>query len=524
MAPKSKLSIFLFCFLLTAPLVLPQARERGSWNYPVRDQSEKVIPLEWGLPAAAHLMRRAGFSASPEELQRIVDEGFEATLNELLDYEAVDNSAMEEGLAARGYSLVELIDEGSEGFSYGNPLDMNRWWFYRMINSRHQLLEKMTFFWHDHFSTSLEAVPFVGPNDLPLLINQNQTLRTHALGNFKEMVLAVARDPAMIIFLDNFTNVAGNPNENWARELFELFTMGEGNGYTEKDVQEAARAFTGWSLEEIGSFSYYFFLHDFGPKTVLGETWTPEFGAGDAGLEDGQRVIDIIFEQPVVAEFIARKLWEYFVYPDPHEDLVSALGDVFRESGYEIKVLMRAIFEHPHFMSEKAYRAKIKSPAEWVCNFYREMELSDPDNLPIFLFFFDLGQLLFLPPDVGGWPHDRGWINTGTVLGRSNVMMLVTSNRPGFFGEISNGEDMLDLRRIVDESQVSVPFELVDLMSQTLVQGDLSVDSKDALLNYLLTDDDGLPAQFDLQNDLSLDKKMRGLIHLITLMPVYQLN
>lgn len=225
----------------------------------------------WDRKAAAHLMRRAGFSSSPGELDRIVAQGWTATLEELLNFELVDDSEMEEDLAVRGYQLART-DPGT-GQAFADSLQMNRWWFYRMIHSKRQLLEKMTLFWHDHFATSVRGVRQVDDaHDEPLLMMQNRLLRRYALGNFKFMVHEMARDPAMLIWLDNFINFPEQPNENWARELLELFTMGVGR-YGESDVQEAARAFTGWTLEpgalENGfyRFHYDWIRHDFGRKT-----------------------------------------------------------------------------------------------------------------------------------------------------------------------------------------------------------------------------------------------------------------
>ena len=223
------LTVFLCCSQLSAQV----GRGGGSWRYPGRYTSaEKISSLEWGTGAAAHLMRRGGFSAPPEEVGRLVGQGFEATLSELLDYEAMDDSEME----AAGLQLIrQNPNNGQYRTDIGN---LQRWWLYRMINSRRQLLEKMAMFWHDHFATSVLQVNYVlgapsGDNatldgtEKPLSLVQNELLRQYALGNFREMVHAIARDPAMILWLNNAENRVGNANENWARELLELFTVGE---------------------------------------------------------------------------------------------------------------------------------------------------------------------------------------------------------------------------------------------------------------------------------------------------------
>ncbi len=521
----------LLLAILSSVAALSAQNPGRTWKLPQRGP-ERVQPLAWGIPAAAHLMRRAGFSASLEELDRMVQQGYPATLDELIDFEGVDDSAMERALADKQYQLAYYEPELE--ISFASLLDLNREWLFRMIHTRHQLVEKMTLFWHDHFATSIEAVPLVDcisirtncPDGLPLLQIQNQTFREHALGNFKEMVRAIARDPAMIIFLDGFSNTAGAPNENWARELLELFTMGEGNGYTEEDVQEAARAFTGWTLSPLNyRFAYNLFTHDHRyPKRFLGEEIYPSGNDPVPGSRDGEAVIDIIFRQPQVAEFVTRKLWEFFVYPDPSDQVIEPLAQLFRESGYELKPLMRAIFEHPHFLSNKAYRAKIKSPVELAVNSFRELSVQDPDNLPLVMFFFSLGQLLYLPPDVGGWTADRGWINTGTALGRYNFLNFLTSNRPGLYPLPALVNDQIPVEEWIARYQPGNGSEVVGLFLEALVQGDASTDTRYTLETYLETGSNGSPKVFDITDPGAVDEKVRGLIYLILLLPAYQLN
>ncbi len=528
---KHLVSFGIFHLLLS--LLPAQAPGRG-WKLPER-RPAGVEPLEWGIPAAAHLMRRAGFSADLDELYRIRAQGYSATLDELIDYQNVDNSALEARLEARNYQLAYYVPDLD--FSLASLVDLNRLWLQRMIHSRHQLVEKMTLFWHDHFATSIEGVPLVDcinlrtncPDGLPLLQIQNDTLRTHALGNFRDMVKAIARDPAMVIFLDAFSNTAGSPNENWARELLELFTMGEGNGYSEADVKEAARAFTGWTLSPRNyRFYYNVFAHDHVyPKRFLGEEIysQPADLFSERGSHDGDAVIDVIFRQPQVAPYLTRKLWEYFVYPNPSPDVIEPLARVFRDSGYELKPLMRAIFEHPHFMSMRAYRAKVKSPVELAVGAARELRLDDPQNLPLVMFFFSLGQLLYLPPDVGGWVSDAGWINTGTVLGRYNFTNFLTSNRDGLYsGVLEPVADEIPVNDFIQQYQISNATETVDFFVEALVQGDVSVDTRYTLEEYLNAASGAVPRGFDISNPLAIDQKVRGLIYLTMLLPVYQLN
>ncbi len=466
-------------------------------------------PWVWDIMAAAHLMRRAGFSAPPRELERLVSLGFSATLDDLLNFETVDDSEMEDGLADREFKLTRI--DPIDGRTRAHPAEMNRWWLYRMIHSKRQLLEKMTLFWHDHFATSVRRIDHVhGGVGKPLMLKQNRLIRQHALGNFKILVHELARDPAMLIWLDNFVNFPESPNENWARELMELFTMGV-DQYSEVDVQEAARAFTGWTLESDSfrngfyQFHYDWYRHDFGRKSFLGVE----------GHFDGDDIINIIFARKTTAEFIARKLWEFFVYPNPSEALVRELGRLFRENGYEIRPLINALFRHPDSFSERAVRSQVKSPVEVVCGFMREMELPEHGLLPSHL--ARMNQLLFAPPDVGGWVGGPSWINTSLLLARYNFVRDYTAlaREPGY--------EFLNFPRIIEENDLATAGDFVEHFVNRFVQGDVSSDTRRVLEDYLIRGDDGSIVDFQLDRE-TVDKKVRGLIHLITLLPVYQLN
>ncbi|HSR49986.1 MAG TPA: DUF1800 domain-containing protein [Acidobacteriota bacterium] len=511
----------LLIVLLLATGGLPAAAQGPVISRP--SPPDRASGVQWNRANAAHLMRRAGFSASPAEIDRLVDQGFQTTLDELLNPELVDDTAMLEGLEAQQYQLIRLAP--NDEIYFADPLELNRWWLYRMIHSRRQLEEKMTYFWHDHFATSVQEVIQVKPSTgRPLILIQQDTLRLHALGNFKDLVHDMARDPAMLIWLDNFRNIREEPNENWARELLELFTMGV-DQYSEEDIQEAARAFTGWTFnvfrapdEEFDyDFAFIPLVHDDGEKTFLGQT----------GNWDGDDIIDIIFQQEVTAEFIAGKLWEFFVYPDPEPGLVRQLGRVFRESGYEIKPLMRAIFRHPEFFSSKAYRALMKAPVEAGVGFAREMGLNDPQFLPFFI--FQMNQILFAPPDVGGWTSGVGWVNTSTLLFRYNYYNDMLSIR-GTVPVRTRGTDVVrmvngaDLNGMIGQFGLSSEEEVVEHFVDRLLAGDATMDERIVLEDYLRRLDDGTIGTFDIDNPVTVDKKVRGLAYLVTLLPAYQLN
>ena len=558
-----KITLTLIFILSTSQLFSQISRVVGSYPWrphPTKQRHrnvEVVENLDWGFEAAAHLLRRGGFSAPPEEIGRIVGKGFPDALEELFKQDEVDDSEMEAGLAEKN---LQLIRQNQNGRYRTNVDTLQQWWLYRMINSKHQLLEKMTFFWHDHFATSVLQIHFVlgapeGDDPIidgetePLMLIQNGTLRKHALGNFKEMVHEIARDPAMILWLNNAENRVGKPNENWARELFELFTLGESsetNDYTEMDIQEAARAFTGWTIvpprlstSNLPAFDFRYSSrwHDFEPKTVLDEVIVS--AGGQASIIDGDRVIDLIFEQTQTAIFITKKLWEYFVYPNPDEQIVEELAGVFRSENYEISPLMKAIFSHPQFMSVKALRSKIKSPIEFAVGAFRELGVKDPRNLSRLSERFGLGQQLFAPPDVGGWTNDEGWINTGTIIGRYNFMTflscnrgrsfqgLPTMNRDARFDVICHGrqaEDQIDIEKIIETNNLQSAADIVHYFGTALLQGSHTLDDLYILEEYMNTGLDGLPDPFDINDPQIVDTKVRGVIFLLSLLPTYQLN
>ncbi|MCW5942354.1 MAG: DUF1800 domain-containing protein [Fimbriimonadaceae bacterium] len=371
----------------------------------------------------AHLLRRFGLGASEAELAYYAEGGLERAVDRLLDYDKVD-----EGFA------VDIRRLGNQQQRFPNMPFVQAWWMLRMLATRRPLQEKMTLFWHDHFATSAAKV-----NSPPANYNQNELLRKHATGNFREFVLAISRDPAMIFWLDNQYNVAGKPNENYARELMELFTLGIGH-YTEEDVAEVARAFTGWSYgpnarRRIGDrqplndgFVFREFDHDAGEKTVRGKK----------GDWNGDDVVKMLCDDPQTARHIAKKLWEWFAFENPEPKLVERLAKVFRDSDLEIKPLLKAIMAAPEFYSDRAERQIVKNPVDFVVPTMRQLgvgqalmsrmealgpEAEIPRNLMIPVIALqqaakNMGMTVFYPPDVSGWEHGNAWITSATMVQR----------------------------------------------------------------------------------------------------------
>ncbi|HLQ44741.1 MAG TPA: DUF1800 domain-containing protein, partial [Planctomycetaceae bacterium] len=307
---------------------------------------EKVDPAKawepagnepWSLKWAGHLYRRAAFGANLHELRQAVREGLPATLDRLLNVGERENVLATAGdLIARNRS---------------NAYDLRGWWLYTMLNSTQPLAEKMTLFWHNHFATSIAKV-----QRTLLMFKQNQLIRQYALGKFRPLLLAMSKDPAMLVWLDSNSNVKGRPNENYAREVMELFSLGVGN-YTEADVREAARAFTGWHTDD-DEFEFNPKLHDDGEKTVLGMK----------GKLNGDDVVRIVLDQKAAARFLVRKTYAFFISEsaEPPAALLEPLAEQYRKSDYDTGAVVRVVLRSRHFYSDYAYRKRIKSPVEFV--------------------------------------------------------------------------------------------------------------------------------------------------------------
>ncbi len=293
-------------------------------------------------------------------------------------------------------------------------IELREWWLRQMLVTPDPLRERMTLFWHNHFVSGMQKV--LSPQ---LMYRQNVLLREHALGNFRELLHAVARDPAMVRYLDSAFNRKGWPNENFARELMELFTLGEGN-YTEQDVKEVARAFTGWSINpNTGEFVFRPAQHDDGPKTVLGRQ-------GNFG---GDEVLDILLERPETAALIADKLWREFVSPKPAPAEVARIASALRDSGYDIRAALRVLFTSDAFYAPAHRGVLVKSPVDLVVGTLRQFEFEVPDGLPFVFAMGQFGQVLFAPPNVKGWPGGELWINATTLLRRKQLLDTLFQDR-----------------------------------------------------------------------------------------------
>ena len=411
----------------------------ASWQ----DDLTPITAAEWNYDRAEHLLGRAGFSGSPEDIERLAAMTPEEAVRSLVYYDDIPNDHLppfehsgfwDETLAhfppsrpaatdlalARGASMgVRVKPESvnrhmqpvSDRFFYwlrATQLETRRvayWWAERMLDTHRPLEEKMALFWHGHFATAENKV-----RDYRKMLLQIETFERHATGNFGDLAIAVAQDPAMLYYLDAGVNVKGAANENFAREVMELFTMGVGN-YSERDVREAARAFTGWNFENL-DFVVHPALHDDEEKTFLGRT----------GNFDGVDVLEIILEQDVTAEYIAAKVYRFFVREEVSPALQAKLGTILRDNNYELRPLLAAIFGSRDFYSAASYGAHIKGPVEHVITLLKHLGAEDVPGVPDFnQTTIALGQHLLNPPSVAGWAQGRSWITPALIQERGNV-------------------------------------------------------------------------------------------------------
>ncbi len=355
-----------------------------------------------------HLYGRAGFGLSPQEWEKrrhwSVKKGVEelftaATKKTSLQLENLaENRSLEELKKLKGKKLEEAKKQGRMQLA-----ELNNNWIIRMADpTEAALLERVCLFWHGHFACELKTPK--------LALAHLNTLRKHALGNFRDLVKAIARDPAMIRYLNNQQNRKSRPNENFARELLELFTMGRGN-YSEQDIKEVARAFTGWSSDLNGEFIFRSRQHDYGPKTVFGQK----------GNFDGDEIIDLILAQKQTARFICYKIYRYFVNEKVDEQRVDTLATEFYNSDYDLQRLFRQIFTSDWFYDAANMGTKIKSPIDLVAGMMRSLEVKFRDTKSLIFAQRMLGQFLFHPPNVAGWPRGKNWIDNATLLLRLNL-------------------------------------------------------------------------------------------------------
>ena len=457
----------------------------------------------------AHLLRRTGFGAEAALIKAAAAAGLDATTEILLHPEQVPENLQDDNTLA---SLASLLPVPKNG---GTPTQaVKMWWVHRMVASQRPLQEKMTLFWHGHFTSK------DGGMQGDLLYRQNQLFRANALGNFRNLTLAVSRDPEMLRYLDGNANHKAHPNENYGRELMELFTCGIGN-YTEDDVKAAARAFSGWNLRG-GEFRFNPNEHDNDPKTFLGKT----------GNWNGDDIVDILVAHPATAHRLCTQLWEYFAYPDPEPEVLAALTQTYFAGGYDVRAVMSRILRSKAFYSEKARFAVIKSPAQYVVGSVKMLGLSHAVELAVSEItptnemayqpaattmpaapaapmptltapavtpqqaagrklailaglpgaMRSMGQDLLAPPTVKGWDGGTAWINTSTLLARINFANALSNSRQLF------GQPTVRLTDYLQQNSLS-PENWVDFLIETLGPLPLTPATRQVLVDFVAAGD-----------------------------------
>lgn len=480
---------------------------------------------------AQHLLNRAGFGGTEKQISILAKMGLDKAVEYIVEYSRVkdpspvrakdfDNDIMRPPTRAERDAMSKARNSGDEAVvekirqerqrrqraDRKQIAEMEEWWLKRLIETPRPLEEKLTLFWHGHFATGYRTIE----NSFHMY-QQNAFFRTHAMGNFKEdLVRGIVHDPAMIQYLNNHQNKKDSPNENLARELMELFTLGEGEGYTEDDIKEGARALTGYTFED-DAFSFQSRQHDDGVKTIFGRP----------GQFDGDDFVDLIFSRPSASTFVLWKLYRFFINDLPHgatpesTKYVSQLASVFKRNNWKIKSVMKAMLLSEHFYDEKNIHSIIKSPIQLVVQAMRT--INPPDRKKILrtlsLATNLMGQKLFAPPSVKGWDGGRAWISTSTLFMRQNILLfLITGQRPD--GYAWNADSTKFNTVALLGGRTKSPKQAVRyLLGSLLCNTNIQQEREDALLDYLKT-----------QHNVINNRSVTGLVTLITAMPEYQLS
>ena len=485
----------------------------------------------WSLKWAGHLYRRAAFGGSPAEHKAALKRGHKATIDLLVEGNPLYKN-FEKNLESTALDFAKKQPNPQEQmFAPREPYPLRVWWTYWIVNSYHPLREKMTLFWHNHFATSIAKV-----QSYKAMVQQNLLMRKHALGKFGPFLQDMSKDVAMIVWLDGNTNVKGHVNENYAREVQELFSLGIGN-YSEKDIQEAGRAFTGWH-QDGESFTFNAAQHDDGEKVFHGVK----------GNLNGDDIIKIILEQPACPRFLATKLYRYFVNEADAvpEKLIEPLADQLRKSDLDIADLVKTILSSRHFYSEHAFRRRVKNPVEFVIGAVNSTVETKQSPQPLVRRMDAMGQGLFSPPNVKGWPGAQAWLSTATVLARQNFGQALAMGtlwkerfpepnfgQPNIDIEVPDGFPQpdgapkrpaqpeetpqftgLDPARHIADLKGAGAEKIVDRLVDVYLPGGIAKNARTKLVAFI---EDGKPT------DKALDRRVREAVHAMFSMPEYQL-
>lgn len=466
----------------------------------------------WNRYAAAHLLNRACFGGTPDEIHALEAKGMEKAVDSLLKadddedlFPVPDLTPPKERFAYQQRLKAAATEEERQAIrkEFQNTerldmLNMRLWWLYRMRYTSAPLREKATLFWHGHFATSNQKV-----NDPYLMWQQNETIRRYALGKFPDLLKAMSRDPAMIRWLDLGISRKDHPNENFAREVMELFSLGEGH-YTEMDIQESARAFTGYRINpETGDFKMVMRDFDPTPKTFFGKT----------APFTGDEIIDMIVANPQCARFIGRKIWVFFVAENPSEELVQQVADILISNGYDIGATLGEIFRSAPFYATQVIHHQIKSPVQWIMQTTRMLEIPLPDARVLENSLAALGQVVFAPPNVKGWDGGRAWISASSLLYRYNLAAYLLSGKARVLGGNGTKTAVIPLDRIAPISERTSADSLLAQLGFRVFNVPLTPKQQEEFLAFLAK----YPTPYS-------DNVVRDLMQLMMSTPQYQLT
>lgn len=490
----------------------------------------ELKPQDFDYWKANHLVNRAGFGGTPSQVRAIHKLGLEGAVNFIVDYENLDYAPVQENLFSSDIMRPLTEEERmmiAEARRTNNEAirerlqqerqrrqaadreqmrDIQKWWMKRIIETPRPLEEKMTLLWHGHFATGYRAI-----EDSYHMFLQNQFFRANATGNFADLVFGIIRDPAMLQYLNNNQNRRQSPNENLARELMELFTLGEGNVYSERDIKEGARALTGYTFED-DQFFFRRDVHDSDEKTIFGQK----------GKWDGVDFCRMILSQRTCSEYICWKLYRFFVNdlpgtPDQNsQGFIVRLARVMRDNNYALKPVLKTLFKSEHFYDAANRASVIKNPVQLIVQAIRSMR-TPVRNLGALVNAADLmGQNLFYPPSVKGWDGGRAWINTSTMFVRQNLLIyLLTGRRPDAYEWDADGS-AFDAHHLIEEIPASADESTLRRDLVHLLRFNLGTqphpDRIDTLVKYV-NDNGG-----ELNNETLI-----AVLSLIAAMPEYQL-
>jgi uncharacterized protein (DUF1800 family) len=445
----------------------------------------------WDVRKVGHLYRRAAFGATWDELETGLRDGPDRTITTLL----------------KGRPGQEAFDRETEPLSRStargnNGQQARAWWLYRMLYSPHPLREKLTLFWHNHFATSNAKV-----NNAGYMLRQYELMRRHALGSFRDLLREMSKDPAMMVWLDTSLSKKGMPNENYARELMELFSLGIGH-YTEKDIREAARAFTGWEIVPGGQAVFHADQHDDGAKTVLGQS----------GKWQADDIVRICLDQESAPRFIAGKLYRFLVNETepPAPELLEPLAVQFRKSDYDFGALVETVLRSNLFFSPTAYRQRVKPPVDFALGIVRVLE-GRLGTVALAQALQGLGQNLFYPPSVKGWDGGPAWLNGQTLLFRQNLALSLTSTEDDRFGRRT------DPAALVRKHHKDAGPPVADFFLRLFLQGDVPEESRAKLVRYE-QEAHKQPVPVYWTEEDAADHRVRALCHLVLSLPEFQLD